>query len=561
MNPKLIARDPFTDAAFEDFAQAVSDQLNMMLIQGTVFTTDRTDRGVSLFSEYILEIGQAAQAHKLSREEMQFQINYHFCNCCDAFISQVGHLVAVKEPVGGRSKAPKITTIWDKASKLSLNPYARVAKGLAEKVKEQIALSGVAYNLTEVIGQPHAGGYGHLHAKLDAHAMQMVAARQKQVLPAELMLLQSHKDKLWVNKDNLIRASSMLESGLIKADMGQLSGQLKRYRGYHTALERLHNSLLRTALMYETLVSTPYISHMTNTVLGQLLERLNNDTPLDDVTLIASINRLLAPEVYQRPQAPPAEQNVLRAAALVKELNLERAFERRQARLADIEEWRWRPRQPADADSNGPDLGIFSGVKTKAKKPMVNPAWDQITKLHTAGKITLSRLMDLMVQNEAVGLKVYVDHVNRDYVQLTAPTHADAPELFSHGRVGWYRRLHGSPPSHFNLPANEWIRSLGVITSPAQWRGTKTDRDELIILLEGARDLHGKTLSLFPELLRSDLREVRSTIEAYSATGNVTVGDDGLAGVGVTNNDGHPVLVAVLYGDGTVAQHNIDRLR
>lgn len=60
----------------------------------------------------------------------------------------------------------------------------------------------------------------------------------------------------------------------------------------------------------------------------------------------------------------------------------------------------------------------------------------------------------------------------------------------------------------------------------------------VLFILEGAQDNLHRGLALFPEILKSELREVRATIEAHSNTGSPGGHEDG-TGNGYMCNDGN----------------------
>ena len=61
-------------------------------------------------------------------------------------------------------------------------------------------------------------------------------------------------------------------------------------------------------------------------------------------------------------------------------------------------------------------------------------------------------------------------------------------------------------------------RVLGITKLPPEWNGGNYPHfaQGVLIVLERCRDTGSTDLALFPEILRSDLHEVRSVIEAYS---------------------------------------------
>ena len=69
-----------------------------------------------------------------------------------------------------------------------------------------------------------------------------------------------------------------------------------------------------------------------------------------------------------------------------------------------------------------------------------------------------------------------------------------------------------------------------------------------MFVIKGAADTRNTSLALFPEILKSDLREIRSTIEAYSRKGTLKRPRGQLASGYMTDFNRHRVIIAVDHG-------------
>ena len=94
------------------------------------------------------------------------------------------------------------------------------------------------------------------------------------------------------------------------------------------------------------------------------------------------------------------------------------------------------------------------------------------------------------------------------------------------------------------------------------WAGEDLHKHQgtgVIFVLAGALDTRDASLCLFPEILKSDLHRVRSTIEAYSRRGKLLETEQGTANgilVGSSNGGNHVFRVTTALG---VAKFKIDR--
>jgi hypothetical protein len=82
----------------------------------------------------------------------------------------------------------------------------------------------------------------------------------------------------------------------------------------------------------------------------------------------------------------------------------------------------------------------------------------------------------------------------------------------------------------------------------------------VIFLLEGAKDLHERVPAcLFPEILKSELREVRATIEAYSRSSSLEGASEASA-CGRMLAEGQPWNATLrVYADGMTTEYRLDR--
>ena len=123
----------------------------------------------------------------------------------------------------------------------------------------------------------------------------------------------------------------------------------------------------------------------------------------------------------------------------------------------------------------------------------------------------------------------------------------------------WYVYMRGSPAMQWGLKAG-LVDVTGICNIPSMWNHeSKHQGTGVLFVLDGAKDSNYKGVgnALFPEILKSDLREIRSTIEAYSKSAELS-GYEEASACGLLFNDRSNVAVQVVTDLGC-ATYNIDR--
>jgi hypothetical protein len=117
------------------------------------------------------------------------------------------------------------------------------------------------------------------------------------------------------------------------------------------------------------------------------------------------------------------------------------------------------------------------------------------------------------------------------YAAFVTAEHEDAAPLFkwdnpeSRNPVNWYLYVNGSAPRQWGLPLG-WVDVLALTKLPCHWHGEyPAINQQVMFVLRDARDQRRNSLALFPETLRTELHEVRATLEAYSRTTPISSGD------------------------------------
>lgn len=271
-------------------------------------------------------------------------------------------------------------------------------------------------------------------------------------------------------------------------------------------------------------------SHVRSSMVGSLLEDVAAGLPLEVVK--RRFAEKMSPLQYQRPQAPPAAGNLARAEKVVAELATAGALRRRHARLDDLSPI-WRPVAPLHG--RGPVVGPVFGhltPRSAAPPPAVTVP---------AGAITWRKFLRVVLPDaEAIEALVPNGRVNA-LAHVTACDPHAPPILQWDPRpdgtrcpVSWYVYQGGRSPGQWCLRPGEWARVTAVALLPFMRDPDHEDSHHgagAVLVLEGCRDRDadgvlgrmggGAGLALFPEILKSEYREIRSSIEAFSRAGRL----------------------------------------
>lgn len=310
---------------------------------------------------------------------------------------------------------------------------------------------------------------------------------------------------------------------------------------------RLRNHLWRAA------ATAPIgFAHISNTVLGTLLDDIVSG--LSFVTIRDRWAKKLHPGQYQRPTAAPKEGQIDVAERKVRELGLEPSLLRRFAMLGDVQVRLWEPK-PVPIGTSG---GVFDQLRTGRAnvKPLDLPAqvmsWDRFQ------RTVLSDVLALEVFAPAIG----------NYYGLVTATVFDAPPILQwdgldgcpRNPVSWYVYVRGSPAAQWGLEPNSWQAVSVVFEAPHRWHKPEQFAHQprgVHFAIPTAHDRQKTGLSLFPEMLRAELREIRAVIEAFSQRGELSDREVGnVNGLGFGGQNVARLRARTAAG---VAEYHIDR--
>ena len=448
------------------------------------------------------------------------------CSACRGFVHRYGGLVTVD--ADGRTTP----VMWDPGRAPPL--FAAAVEALAATVA-RATITGVFLTAKEVWGEPVTGEWKHLAITPPAACVckptaLKTAGQQAAVKREDYSTLVRGLEEFPIA---VVRHAHTLLSGERLYRSEKCLGVAKWLLDLHERRAAAASARARDNLTWLAVAAAPVgFCHVRSSMIGTLLEDLVAGLPLAQVQ--SRFAAKMHPLQYQRPTAPPSAGNIAQAEKIIATLKAAGALERRFARLADIRPI-WTPKRAPGGKGkekkNKKDKGTFGHLAAKGPAtsapvdaPLVTMTWDKFSKTVLPG----AELIEYLVPAE-----------KQSYLAMVTAKNADAPPIvqwdFEDERnpITFYVYVQGSPPAQWNLRAGVYHPVTAVTLHPATWSTKRSFTHHgglAIFILEGAKDTtYTKSAGFFPEFLKAELHEIRSTLEAYAKDAMVAGKDDASA--------------------------------
>jgi hypothetical protein len=465
----------------------------------------------------------------------------HNCSACRRFVERYGGLVRISE------RGETTSVMWEKdAKRADYEPGFRAMRALVKRAK----VTGVFLSKAPVLGHSLTGVWRHFSLKCPVGCA------------AEAGVLTPHQQMAAKKEDhaNVLRAlvefpASAVDRALtlLKSDSlyrsEKVLGQAEWLHKLHVAWGATKGDR-RTNVVWLAVATAPAgFCHPRSSMIGTLLQDIVAGLPFGEVS--NKFRDKMQPDRYQRPQAAPSAGAIAHAERLVEQLGIAPSFERRFARLDEVQAL-WKPASEESAKG-----GVFGHLKPKGSQK-------ESQLVASAQAITWEKFSRTVLP-EARGLQFHVPSRGNFCALLTA-VHPDAPPIHQ-----WDSLEKRNPVSHYvyvgGSEASQWGLTVGlcevtaIALSPWQWFNATCEHQgkAAVFLLKGARDGRtGQGNALFPEMLRSDLHGVRAVIEAYSKTAEIG-GREQASACGYHLGTRGEVTVRVRNANGIQLDYRIDR--
>lgn len=446
---------------------------------------------------------------------------HYNCNACRHFVNRYGGLVKIDEKTGKQTPA-----MWpEKAPDF----FSEAVKKIRRKVSAA-TVTGVFITSERQLGTPVTGSWEHMAVKVPepmVHRKRLKNAFQEAAEKAEdygllASAIGKYRTETVETAVNLLRSEALYRSENVLGMVEWFLEVLQLVKEKRDA----RNRATRNIIWYKAATAPVGFCHISSNVIGTLLDDIA--AGYDFNTVSRKFAEKMNPLQYQRPQAAPSAGNVAQAERIVEKLGIANSLKRRYARLDEIQTI-WRPMPVKKA--GGVSAGVFARVATKEQHretpnamsgPPVTITWEKFRRT---------------VLGSARKIEFYVPGKADCYTAILTAENQEAPPIIlwdaeeNRNPFSWYVYSGGSTPSRWNLLPG-YVEVTGVTLQPNLWQpGYEHRGASVIFILKGAKDRDRRStgLALFPEVLKSELHEVRSTIEAYSKSEKLGGADEASA--------------------------------
>lgn len=494
-------------------------------------------KGKSLFT---VDAGDLASIYLQSFDDPH-ERQYHNCSCCKSFLNRFGNLVSIE--ADGSTKSV-LFGLGD------VPPQFMAADRALHKAVSAGRVTGVFLSEQAEWGTSQTGKWRHFSVKPapnQIHKRTLLTAGQKMAEYREGFKTLRQGLAKFDDKTFLAALALLDADALYRSD--KFAGTMRKWRDLKVTHGRTGDNLSWLALA----THGDGFSHVASSVMGTLLEDIETGLPTADIK--RRFDDKVDPLKYMRATVAPKAGNIDQAEKIVAQLGLAASFPRRFVAVDEALSY-------ADwtAKEEHADAGVFTklkaapvsaqGVFGNLKASIAQPS-NAITWVKFASKI--------LPHAQSMALLVPADP--KPYGAMTVAVDPEAPLLFTWGHSACYYKWNAIDPQHFGLTAGAAAPVTAVVPTPMAWGGADTPHIGVFLLLQGAAagPKAQAGTGLFAELLRPELRQVRSTIQAHSI--NDTLADaPGPQAAGLVLRRGVPINVTLrVWTHGVAVDHVIDR--
>lgn len=424
---------------------------------------------------------------------------HYNCRTCRNFVNDYGRIVQIND------KGDIEPVMW----KYSPSFFAAAVENVRRSIKKS-RVTGVFITSEKTLGSPVSGGWEHMAVDVPENMIfkdrfcssHQRAADKLEEFKMVQNAISNYRIETIEIAVNMLRSDSLYRSEKF----------LSNAEWFLDVMESCKTNPKRHNVLWKKIATAPDgFCHISGSMLGTLFDDITDGLSLENI--IGRFNDKMNPTQYQRPQATPSVGNVERAEQIVAELGIATSLNRRFARLDEIETI-WTPNNTESAITTS---GVFADIRTKESTATkkINLYVTQTTMTWEKFRRTVLPLAKKIELDIPTGLNTYS--------ALVTAEDNDAPPIIKwdtedhRNPFSWYMYSNGSFPTDWNLPKSGSVEVTGIALMPNMWQpGYEYIGEGVFLILEGCKDTKNHSSVLFPELLRGELREVRSTIEAYS---------------------------------------------
>lgn len=443
--------------------------------------------------------------------------NYN-CSCCRAFIRNYADL-GILYPDG-----VVIPLLWSHRT-IGANELHKAERRFFNKFEDARVVGPAILDETDM-GISESGGFNHFHVPVPRH-MQYNSRTNK--LTAGQKVAELVEEHRMVSEVAAKYSNRVVDQGIEYLQTNLLNNSapfIERAKWFAEFKKQIETdtTLAHNIAWSMVLNASAGFTHVASGMLGSLFDMVSDGKSFDQIS--RSWNAQVSPEVYRRPQELPKEQTLVRASETFERMGLDASLPRQFATLKDFEKipelvvWS----SPSSIDSPIKS-GVFSSVKTRSKKIDTR---SKVQVASTSTTMTLSVFMRDVLPSVTSMEYVVPEILIRSFYVFTRQVNEEAPPLIKwdsekkRNTLGWYTYTKGIDNEHFGYeyPETVPIKALVKFPNMVEDHGFGSIQGYVFLVERGTEEIDESCL--FPELIRSDLHEFRSVVEAYSKSTPIT---------------------------------------
>lgn len=412
-------------------------------------------------------------------------------------------------------------------------------------------INGIFLSEEKVWGKPVTGEWSHFYVIPDNDFV----FKHSLYNASEMMARKKHEFV------TLIKALSVIDKNVVKTAIQVLdTNQLYRSEKFIGNAEWLLNLINlieankrnKTNLVWRAIATAPAGFYAPrSSMIGTLLDDIILGLTFENIK--RRFNAKMHPLEYQRPQAMPSEGNIKQAEEVVAKLGIAKSLDRRYAKIEDIHPL-WLPKPDAQKGAVGDESTPVFGHLVKDKHS------NAADKLIIPPKEMSWIKFESSVLKTAEKIEYYVESKIAAYAALLTCVDDTAPPILQwdheeyRNPLSWYFYHGGSMPSTWNLITGHFANVNAIAMQPSMLSHNYHHGKGVMFVLDGCRDVSDRKLgnALFPEILKSELHGIRSTIEAYSRNAILQGKEEATACglmIGSSNQNAWSVILRVTCDD------------
>lgn len=481
---------------------------------------------------------------------------HYICNACQKFVDRYGGLAAIT-PDG-----ETVPVMWP----VDVPVFYRKAVNAVNRAVSKARITGVFFDDRPVWGRPVTGEWHHMavlpNGVVFDHPIQtpdQVMAEKREDYKTLLNGLARYPIEVVEQALLILKTDSLYRSE-------KVLGIAKWLKKVHKQRASTKNRRIINNLTWLAVATAPAgFCHIKSSMIGTLLEDIVDGLYVDAISrrFFDTITRRFAdkmhPLQYQRPQVAPTAGNIAQAEKVIEKLKVAGSLERRFARIDELS-LIWSPieqhQEPIEVGE-----GVFSHLVPKGYRTVREIAIPAIT-------MNWRKFQETVLPT-AETIEFYVPQRRESYTALVTAVDYKAPPILQwdfegqRNPVSWYLYNNESRPDDWGLIGGQYHRVTGICFKPSMWHGNFSHHGEgVIFILDGAKDTlyEDSGNALFPEILKTEFHNIRSTIEAYSKDATLKGADEASAcGIALLKGNQWNVFFRV-FADGTKIDYILDRI-